>query len=90
MYVHNPRENGAEPWKSLDDKNNRNLKTYVTPVCENTEFYFHIDFNNLNEWELGMLCYALRPTEEFRHKLGMGKSIGLGKVRIDPVGFMLD
>jgi len=27
--------------------------------------------------------------QEFRHKLGMGKAIGLGKVRIDPVGLFL-
>ena len=33
----------------------------------------------------------MRPTDEFRHKLGMGKSIGLGRVRIDPVGlFFID
>lgn len=89
MYVHSHHDNGTKPWKSLDTKNNRNLKTYVTPVRENTEFYFHVDFNNLSEWELGMLCYALRPTDEFRHKLGMGKSIGLGRVRIDPVGLFL-
>jgi len=88
MYVHNHRDNGNKPWKSLDPQQNRNLKSQVTPVRENTEFYFHIDFNNLSDWELGMLCYALRPTDEFRHKLGMGKSIGLGRVRIDPIGLL--
>ncbi len=91
MYVHSHSSNGNEPWKSLDANNHKTkkLKEYVTPVKENTEFYFHIDFNNLSEWELGMLCYALRPTDEFRHKLGMGKSIGLGRVRIDPVSLFL-
>lgn len=91
MYVHSHRDNGAKPWKSLDADNpkTKKLKEYVTPVRKDTEFYFHIDFNNLSDWELGMLCYALRPTNEFRHKLGMGKSIGLGRVRIDPVGLFL-
>jgi len=91
MYVHSHRDNGKLPWKSLDADNSqtKKLKEYVTPVRKDTAFYFHIDFNNLSDWELGMLCYALRPTEAFRHKLGMGKSIGLGRVRIDPIGLFL-
>ncbi|MCI5166545.1 MAG: hypothetical protein D3903_10750, partial [Candidatus Electrothrix sp. GM3_4] len=30
--------------------------------------------------------FALRPNQAFRHKLGMGKPIGLGTVRIDLAG----
>ena len=30
-----------------------------------------------------MLLYSLRPADSFRHKLGMGKPIGLGSLRID-------
>ena len=92
MYVHNHKtQNGKKPWCSNNENNPKThkLKTYVTPVRENTEFYFHLDFNNLTEWELGLLFYALRPTEEFRHKLGMGKPIGLGRVRIDIMGILL-
>jgi len=89
MYVHSHRDNGKEPWKSLDDKNNKHLKVMVNPIRQDATFYFHVDFENLDEWELGLLCYALRPTNEFRHKLGMGKSIGLGTIRIDPIGLFL-
>jgi hypothetical protein len=32
---------------------------------------------------MDLLCFALRPSHLFRHKLGMGKSLGLGTVRID-------
>ena len=61
------------------------------PDDPNHTFYFHIDFDNLTTTELGLLCYALRPTAAFRHKLGMGKSIGLGRVRIEPLGiFYID
>lgn len=91
MYVHNHKtQHGKKPWRSRDKDNpqTHKLKTYITPVRENTEFYFHLDFNNLTEWELGLLFYALRPTEEFRHKLGMGKPIGLGRVRIDIMGIL--
>ena len=52
----------------------------------NLVFYFHIDFENLGQRELGLMCYAIRPTAHSRHKIGMGKPLGLGKVRIDPVG----
>jgi len=79
------------PWESRDaeNKETRKLKSFATPIRKDLQFYFHLDFNNLDEWELGLLFYALRPYKEFRHKLGMGKAIGLGTVRIDPVGLFL-
>ncbi|HID99174.1 MAG TPA: hypothetical protein EYP59_02650 [Thiotrichaceae bacterium] len=92
MYLHSHSENGKEPWHSKDRNNDtKHLKVTANPIRQNAIFHFHVDFENLDEWELGLLCYALRPTDEFRHKLGMGKSIGLGRVRIDPVGlFFID
>ncbi|MDY6912302.1 MAG: TIGR03986 family CRISPR-associated RAMP protein [Chloroflexota bacterium] len=91
FYLH--RQDGDnEPWKTDPARNSeddRKQKTWVTPLDEGVSFYFHIDFDNLSEMELSLLCYALRPTDDFRHKLGMGKSLGLGKVLIDPVGFFL-
>jgi hypothetical protein len=55
----------------------------VRPVRSTVCFRFDVHFDNLSDRELGLLLYALRPDEAFRHKLGMGKAIGLGKVRID-------
>ncbi len=86
------------PWESKsnhyppDKEDDRaNLKASITPLREKTVFYFHIDFDNLSREELELLCFALRPFASFRHKLGMGKPIGLGSVRIDPVGlFCID
>jgi len=89
MYLHRYKNGSKRPWKTEKPDKDVKQKTTIQPVKKGTEFFFHIDFNNLNEWELGMLCYALRPTEEFRHKLGMGKSIGLGTVCIAPVGLFL-
>lgn len=74
------------PWKTNDPEERPQQKSLVQPLRPERIFYFHIDFENLSKRELGLLCYAIRPTENFRHKLGMGKPIGLGKVRIDPVG----
>jgi CRISPR-associated protein (TIGR03986 family) len=59
-------------------------KSEVTPVKPDTSFLFHVDFTNLNIPELSLLFYALQPSDTFRHKLGMGKPLGLGTVRLEP------
>ncbi|MCK9396913.1 MAG: TIGR03986 family CRISPR-associated RAMP protein, partial [Methylobacter sp.] len=71
------------PWKTHDENDNPRLKAKIRPITAETEFEFSLDFNNLTEWELGLLCYALRPTDSFRHRIGMGKPLGLGSVKID-------
>ncbi|HHJ20681.1 MAG TPA: TIGR03986 family CRISPR-associated RAMP protein [Gammaproteobacteria bacterium] len=76
--------NGAHlPWKTADEDERPQLKVRIRPLKPGTSFYFHLDYNNLTEWELGLLCYVLQPSETFRHKLGMGKPIGLGTVKIE-------
>ena len=71
------------PWKTHDETESPKLKVKIRPLKHKQKFYFHIDFNNLTEWELGLLSYALRPANSFRHRIGMGKPIGLGSVKID-------
>jgi CRISPR-associated protein (TIGR03986 family) len=46
------------------------------------EFKFTVGFYNLRKWEVGLLLWSLDPGEGFRHKLGMGKPLGLGSVKI--------
>lgn len=90
FYLHRWPHRNPAPWvtgksrQQLEDDAKQHIK--IRPVKPRAVFYFHFDFDNLTRRELGMLLYALRPTKEFRHKIGMGKSIGLGKVRIEPVG----
>jgi CRISPR-associated protein (TIGR03986 family) len=79
----------AAPWPTLDREKNADQKSRVKPIGAERAFFFHVDFENLDEEELGLLCYAIRPTDEFRHKLGMGKPLGLGSVCIDPLGIFL-
>ena len=96
FYLHHRPSEGAA-WKShfiADDPANNvkadlAQKLKVRPIKVDAVFYFHLDFENLHEHELGALLYALRPTRAFRHKVGLGKSIGLGRVRVDPVGLLL-
>jgi CRISPR-associated protein (TIGR03986 family) len=85
FYLHR-RAQPPGPWRTFAREDNLKQKSRVRPIRDNLAFYFHIDFENLSARELGLLCYAIRPTEAFRHKLGLGKPIGLGKVRIDPIG----
>jgi len=75
-------DQGTWPWVSQSGERNH-LKTRCRPIQSGVEFFFHLDFSNLSQWEIGLLCYALRPCDTFRHKIGMGKPIGLGSVKID-------
>lgn len=61
------------------------MRVQVRPVLAGKTFEFEVRFDNLSRFELGALLHALRPSVEFHHKLGLGKPLGLGTVRIDPV-----
>jgi CRISPR-associated protein (TIGR03986 family) len=47
-------------------------------------FHGRIRFENLSKEELGALLFVLDLPEGCAHKLGMGKPLGLGSVRITP------
>jgi hypothetical protein len=76
--------------------NERNKKQYtkINPVKEKTTFTGCIRFENLSDVELGALLFALdlpyekNQDDEFIseccHKIGMGKPLGLGSIRITP------
>lgn len=61
---------------------NQRQKNIATPLNPGNIFYFKIDFENLSNYELGLLLYALQPTDDYHHKIGLGKSLGLGSVKI--------
>lgn len=68
----------------------RNSRTVIRPVPGQSKFTFTVRFENLSPEELGMLLWALSlPFEQPRgielcHRLGMGKPLGLGSVKITP------
>lgn len=86
VYLHH-RDEAVEGrcYETNEPGQKRQLKLKVKPLKNRTSFLFHVDFTNLSREELGLLLYALRPTKEFRHKIGLGKPIGLGRVVIDPL-----
>jgi CRISPR/Cas system CSM-associated protein Csm3 (group 7 of RAMP superfamily) len=86
-----PDPAGKAPWESHrpSDPQTVKQKVRVTPLAAGNRFEFSLRFANLSRAELESLCAALRPTEHFEHKIGMGKPIGLGSVKIDFTGLKL-
>ena len=74
----------ATHWESRIEDPNHNWKPHlrVSPIPEKSRFRFRIEFENLSEGELALLCTALQPGKGFVHRLGLGKPLGLGQVEI--------
>ena len=61
----------------------------VTPIKSNVKFSFDIKFDNLTEYELGLLLYSLVPSNEYLHKIGMAKPLGFGSVKVSVASILL-
>jgi len=61
----------------------------VYAVPPQTVFQFNIRFTNLSDYELGMLLFALKLENDICHKLGYGKPLGMGSVKIQPTEIKL-
>ena len=62
----------------------------INPISIGSSFNGRIRFENLTEEELGALLFALDLPEGCAHKLGMGKPLGLGSVKITPTLTRID
>ena len=69
-------ENKVEMWRESKQH------TIIRPVKKDVEFASRIHFENLSDIELGALLTALQLPDTMRHKLGMGKPLGMGSVKI--------
>lgn len=63
---------------------NENMNNVIAPVKPNNHFKGKIRFENLDAVELGAFMYLFNLAEEkdICYKLGMGKSIGLGSIKL--------
>lgn len=61
------------------DKQNRSVTAWVKP---GVKFHFTLDFTNLAREELGALLWLLDLPEGHFHRLGGGKPLGFGSVRL--------
>ena len=81
FYLLHQNEQGVNYYKN--DKNSNDRKACCEPIKQGEQFYFHIDFENLTNTELTLLKQSLAPDHtDFHHRIGLGKSIGLGIVKI--------
>jgi hypothetical protein len=66
--------------------------TKIKPINKGVTFEFTIHFENLSNVELGTLMWVLDIAQDdnYRLKLGMGKSLGMGAVKIEPKLYLSD
>ncbi|SDG62313.1 CRISPR-associated protein [Sinosporangium album] len=62
------------------DTQNRSIGGWVNP---GTTFHFTIEVRDLDDHELGALAWLLSLPEGHFHRLGLGRPLGFGSVRLD-------
>lgn len=82
LYWHKKENN----WRENDEKKRqmKNVITKIKPAKTGAAFSGRIRFENLSQVELGALLFVLDLPKNCAHKLGMGKPLGLGSVKITP------
>lgn len=77
------KKNEKITWIETEDKSSSHPDP-INPISSGTIFSGGcIRFENLTKEELGALLFALQLPEECCHKIGMGKPLGLGSVRLN-------
>jgi len=86
------RHHGGEPSKhkggkyeyervgKVQDDQNRTVRGVVK---EESEFTFDLEFENLHPLELGALLWSLKLGQGMHHRLGYGKPLGFGSVKVE-------
>lgn len=79
MYWHKETD-----WQETKYKN-YNMIGKIAPLLKGNTFVGRIRFENLDKVELGALCalFSLGKEPGICYKLGMGKSIGMGTIKLD-------
>jgi hypothetical protein len=52
------------------------------PVKEGSKFVFELEFENLHPLELGAVLWSLELGQDMHHRVGYGKPLGLGSVKL--------
>lgn len=77
FYYHHPLDHVIT--RTQRDGQNKTVEA----IRPGATFTFNVTYTNLTEQELALLLYAIVLEPEMRHKVGMGKPIGLGSVHIE-------
>lgn len=93
FYRHQKSVSPDDIKATTPDEINSDQATLARFICApQTRFKFAIRFMSLRDWELGALLAVLQPhllapgsePECYAHKLGLGRPLGMGSVRITP------
>lgn len=79
FYYHHPP--GRVVTRMQKDGQNKTVEA----VKPGAVFTFSVDYVNLSEPDLALLLYAVALEPDLRHKIGMGKPVGLGSAHIEIV-----
>ncbi|GAB6163959.1 hypothetical protein JCM12298_31190 [Desulfothermus naphthae] len=81
FYRHQDEANEQEYMRvgKIKDHQNRTIRDALRPGAK---FEFTIEFENLAPVELGALLWTIEMEDGMFHKLGMGKPLGFGSVKI--------
>lgn len=84
MYWH--KHIGNDDWRAADSQQNYKITKKIRPLRAGHTFTSAIHFRNLTAIELGALLKVFHlqdgASEDIVYKLGMGKSLGMGSIRI--------
>ena len=84
FYRHHKQANSYEyvrPPFETPQQNGQN-RTITSALAPNSEFEFTIHFENLARTELGALLWSIELEDGMFHRLGYGKPLGLGSVKL--------
>lgn len=80
FYLHQEDKGQYRRKNNEETPQNSTLKKVL---AKDNEFVFTVRFDNLEEYELGLLLWSLSLEDGMAHKIGMGKPLGLGSVSIE-------
>lgn len=98
LYWHQSKDK-AKSWKNSSNTNSDKLSKYIQPIDSGMTFKSRIYFDNLSDIELGALLLTLNldqldaeadEKKSISYKLGKGKSIGLGSIKLNSSLYILD
>lgn len=67
-----------------------NMTSKVFPLKEGTQFKSKIHFKNLDEDELGLLLWSLKIDKDSNENIGLGKSLGYGRIEIKDINLKIE
>lgn len=79
-------QSGDHGWEATPEEVEKAKTQYtkIKPINTGATFSGRIRFENLSDIELGALLFVLDLPEGCAHKIGMGKPLGLGSIKIQP------